>query len=266
MLILLPPSETKRPGGSGAFDPARLRFAAELSEGRTRVRQALEALSGDEAAAAKALKLGVKNRGELAHNLRLGDSGVLPAIERYTGVLYDALDVASLDAAARDWLDAHVAVQSALFGTIGAGDEIPAYRLSASSRLPELGAPLKRVWSAAHTAIPWAEGRGIVLDLRSKDYAALAPLPAGAGWFVNVAQRSADGRVRALNHFNKAAKGDLVRRLAQAQAEFCDVDALLAWGAAAGLELHVDPDAEAITLVTELGAPGDATSRPSDAG
>lgn len=266
MLILLPPSETKRAGGSGAFDPERLRFSAELAESRGRVRRALEALSGDEEAAAKALKLGVKNRGELAHNLRLGESGVRPAIERYTGVLYDALDAQTLDAAAREWVDAHVAVQSALFGMIGAGDGIPAYRLSASSRLPELGAPLKRVWSAAHAATPWAEGRGMVLDLRSQDYAALAPLPAGTGWFVHVAQRGSDGEVRALNHFNKAAKGDLVRRLAQAQAAFGDVGAFLEWGAATGLELHADPESRVVTLVTALGAPGGATTRSSDAG
>ncbi len=266
MFLLLPPSETKRPGGAGAFDPARLRFADELAEFRRRVREALESLSSDEAAAAKALKLGVKNRAELAHNRRLGESGVLPAIERYTGVLYDALDVATLDTASRKWLDDHVAVQSALFGLIGAGDEIPAYRLSASSRLPELAMPLKRLWSGAHAAISWDDAPGLVLDLRSQDYAALAPLPDGIGWFVHVAQRSADGEVRALNHFNKAAKGDMVRRLASDQAAVSDMDALLSWGASAGLELHADPDERALTLVTQLGAPGMTASRQADAG
>lgn len=266
MLLLLPPSETKRSGGTGVFDPSRLRFADELDESRSRVRSALEALSADEESAAKALKLGVKNRGELGHNLRLGDSGVLPAIERYTGVLYDALDVATLDERSRAWLDDHVAVQSALFGIIGAGDEIPAYRLSASSRLPALGVPLKRLWAGAHSDVAWSDAPGIVLDLRSQDYGALAPLPAGAGWFVHVAQRSDDGEVRALNHFNKAAKGDLVRRLAQSQAAIDDVDALLQWGEGAGLELHADPDDRLLTLVTDLGAPGGATSRETDAG
>ena len=266
MLLLLPPSETKRSGGSGVFDPSRLRFADELAESRNRVRSALETLSADEESAAKALKLGVKNRGELGHNLRLGESGVLPAIERYTGVLYDALDVATLDERSRAWLDEHVAVQSALFGLIGAGDRIPAYRLSASSRLPTLGTPLKRLWAAAHSDVAWTEGPGIVLDLRSQDYGALAPLPEGVGWFVHVAQRSEDGEVRALNHFNKAAKGDLVRRMAEARAVIDDVDALLAWGEAAGLELHAQPKDGVLTLVTGLGAPGGMPSRRSDAG
>lgn len=266
MLLLLPPSETKRPGGAGTFDPERLRFSDELTQFRRQVRDALEMLSSDEAAAAKTLKLGVKNRGELAHNRRLGESGVMPAIERYTGVLYDALDVTTLDAASRAWLHDHVAVQSALFGLIGAGDEIPAYRLSASSRLPDLAMPLKRLWSSAHAAIAWDHASDLILDLRSQDYAALAPLPEDVGWFVHVAQRSADGEVRALNHFNKAAKGDLVRRLAQSRAVMQTLDEFLDWSVASGLEIHVDSGTRVLTLVTELGARGSAALGKADAG
>ena len=254
MLVLLPPSETKRAGGSGAFDASALRHAAELGASRRRVREALEDLSADEEAAARALKLGAKSRGELERNRSLATSGVLPAVERYTGVLYDALDVPSLDADARAWLDAHVLVQSALFGLVAAGDRIPAYRLSAGSRLPALGVPLRRAWREAHAAIEWGDA-GLVLDLRSQDYAALAPLPDGAGTVLHVAQRGGDGQVRALNHFNKAAKGDLVRRLARSGARIADEAGLLAWAAGEGLELAPGPEAGGLTLVTELGAP-----------
>ncbi|UOR00584.1 peroxide stress protein YaaA [Leucobacter allii] len=254
MLVLLPPSETKRPGGADALDAGALRHAAALGEARRRVRVALEELSRDPEAAAKPLKLGAKNRGELAHNLSLGSSGVLPAIERYTGVLYDALAVSELDAGARSWIDGHVRVQSALFGLIGAGDPIPAYRLSAGSRLPQLPVPLKRIWREAHAELDWSAA-GFVLDLRSQDYAALAPLPAGVGHPLAVVQRGADGEVRALNHFNKAAKGDLVARLARSRADIPDVAGMLAWAADAGLELSGPDAAGALTLVTELGAP-----------
>lgn len=262
MLVLLPPSETKRLGGAGALDPRALHAPEALHAARERVRAALVELSRDEEAAAKSLKLGVKNRGELDHNLRLGSSGVMPAIERYTGVLYDALDVGSLSAPERAWIDAHVMVQSALFGLVRAGDEIPPYRLSAGSRLPQLGAPLKRVWSEAHTRIPRAEDT-LLLDLRSKDYAALAP-QSGA-YVLNVVQRAANGEVRALNHFNKAAKGDLVRRLARSGAtpggaEIDSVEELLRWSRDEGLEMSVSEADRTVTLVTELGAPARASS------
>lgn len=253
MLVLLPPSETKRPGGGGVFEAASLREDAILGPARSRVRAALEALSGDPKAAAGPLKLGKKNRGELAHNLVLGSSGVMPAIERYTGVLYDALAVADMSEHERAWVDAHILVQSALFGLIAASDPIPAYRLSASARLPALGAPLKRVWAEAHRGLEWS---GLVLDLRSKDYAELAPLPEGVGLFLHVVHRGADGEVRALNHFNKAAKGDLVRRLARSSSDVESVDQLIDWGRGEGLEVARGRSAGQLTLVTDMVAAG----------
>ncbi|MGD9607150.1 MAG: YaaA family protein [Leucobacter sp.] len=256
MHILLPPSETKRSGGGAVWSAEALRDHAMLGEARERVRSALETLCADEDAAALALKLGVKSRGEIAHNLALAGSGAMPAVERYTGVIYDALDVLSLDGEARSWVEASVSVQSALFGLVSAGDLIPAYRLSAGSRLPALGAPLKRVWRDAHAGIDWSR-LGWVLDLRSKDYAELAPLPEGAGASLEVVQRGPDGEVRALNHFNKAAKGDLVRRLAsRGEPGGATADgpaALLAWAEREGLEMLAGDDGRSITLVTELG-------------
>lgn len=259
MLVLLPPSETKRAGGVGVLERPALHGHAVLGETRTAVRDALVELSrGDEAAAAKALKLGVRNRDELEHNFALDSSGVLPAIERYTGVVYDALDVESLGTDARAWIDEHVYVQSALFGLVSARDEIPAYRLSASSRLPALSSPLKRIWGAAHARLAWPTS-SFVLDLRSNDYAALAPVPDDLKWQLSVVQRGDDGVVRALNHFNKAAKGDFVRRLALASTEIGSTpeepEELVALGAQLDLELSLDAASRTITLVTELGAP-----------
>ncbi|MBP1325646.1 cytoplasmic iron level regulating protein YaaA (DUF328/UPF0246 family) [Leucobacter exalbidus] len=253
MQILLPPSETKREGGSGSLDTELLAFGPALTPAREAVRAALEALcapDADEETAVKALKLGVKNRGEIARNRSIGSSGIMAAIDRYTGVLYDALDAQTIGAQARAWCGAHVQIQSALFGRVRALDPIPAYRLSASSKLPDLGKPLKRVWAPAHEEL---DAPAFTLDLRSKDYAQLAPLRAGEGHSLHVAQRGADGQVRALNHFNKAAKGDLVRRLAQTGQAVSSVEELIAWAKDAGLNLDFDGDT--LTLVTELGAP-----------
>lgn len=273
MYILLPPSETKRIGGSGTLDLSRLAFPEELAEDRALVREALEDLSRDPEAAAKPLKLGKKNADELEHNLRLGESGVMPVIERYTGVFYDALSVETLSPSARAWIDRHVFVQSALFGLISAADRIPAYRLSAGSRLPSLGVPLKRVWRQAHAGVE-LPGDGLVLDLRSKDYAALAEVPGAVR--IEVVQRGADGNTRALNHFNKAAKGDLVRRLANGAAAFGSPAEMFASAGELGIEFgggtSTATDAEnacspadcsVVELVTNLGAPGASDARAS---
>ncbi len=229
MLILLPPSETKRPGGSGApIDLSRLRMPA-VEPQRRAVIDALVALSADEEESARVLKLSPRQRGEVAINAALWTSPTMSAMDRYTGVLFDALDAQSLSESARGWLADHVLIHSAPFGLVGAGDEIPSYRLGAGIRLPGVP-PLKRHWQQPLTAGLAAEGARFVLDLRSEAYVVLGPVPADAvSAFVRVVTRGAGGEVRALNHFNKHAKGALVRLLAESAPEITSPSALLDW-------------------------------------
>lgn len=238
MLILLPPSETKRPGGRGRpVDEASLALPA-LAPQRSAVIDALIALSADEDHAARVLKLGATQRGEVAVNAALRSAPTMPAIDRYTGVLYDALDAASLPAAPRRWLGAHVLIHSAPFGPVGALDPIPAYRLGAAASLPALPA-LKRVWADAVTAALADESPRFVLDLRSEAYVALGPLPdAVPSAYVRVVSEADGGAVRALNHFNKHAKGALVRRLADERPRIASRGAFVRWADASGLRVR----------------------------
>src|SRR4030095_5058044 len=135
MLLLLPPSETKRDGGGGgALDLASLSHAG-LTELRAELVERVTTLAGDHDAAMRALKLGPRQAPEVERNRRLRDSPTMPAIDRYTGVLFDALDASSLSNAARSFAGDTVLVHSALFGLVGALDPIPAYRLSHDSRV-----------------------------------------------------------------------------------------------------------------------------------
>jgi len=214
MLVLLPPSETKRPGGDGPpLDLDALAFPS-LRAQRGAVVGALVDLSRDEDAAARVLKLSAKRRHEIVDNASLRSAATMAAIDRYTGVLFDALDAATLDAPARAWVGEHVVIHSAPFGPIGALDAIPAYRLAAGTSIPGLPA-LRRVWAEAVTAALGERTPSFVLDLRSEAYAALGPVPAVVdSAYVRVVTEGDGGAVRALNHFNKHAKGDLVRALA----------------------------------------------------
>lgn len=234
MHILLPPSETKRDGGSAPFRMDGLAFPA-LRERREPLRDALVVLSADHDAAVKALKLGPKQADEVARNAALPAAPAMPVMDRFTGVLFDALAADSLPEAAREYLARHVVVHSALWGLVGAGDAIPAYRLSHDSRVP--GFALKRWWAAANTAA-LAELSGLVLDLRSESYAALGPLPARDGaHFVRVRTRMPDGTLRSLNHFNKQGKGRFVRALAEDGVVATTVPELQSWAATRSFEL-----------------------------
>lgn len=187
MLLLLPPSETKRDGGAegSSLDLTSLSYP-ELTPERTRAIRALKSLSRSVSASTAALRLGATQRFEIDRNRELSRSPVLPAIERYTGVLFDALSAATLSPAERHFADEHVAIQSALFGLLGAGDAIPAYRLSHDSRLP--GLPLGSLWRDPVTSVLAQEHtarHGLILDLRSEAYAALGPIPPSA-WYLRV--------------------------------------------------------------------------------
>jgi cytoplasmic iron level regulating protein YaaA (DUF328/UPF0246 family) len=247
MLILLPPSETKRDGG----DPARplsldaLSFPT-LTAPRTRALGAFRRLARNRGAAA-ALHLGPTQASELERNKQVESGPTMPALERFDGVLYEGLDASTLPPMARAFASGHLVVGSALFGLVRADDPIPAYRLSPDSRLP--GTPLKALWSGP-VATVLASETGMILDLRSEAYAALGPAPRRAeSWYLRVVSEVDDGRRRALNHFNKKGKGEFTRALLQAGIDHPDAASLLAWAAATGIRLELGAGGELVLVV-----------------
>ncbi|WP_417554120.1 YaaA family protein [Microbacterium sp.] len=243
MKILLPPSETKRPGGRARpLDVASLALPA-LAPLREAVIDALVALAGDPAEARRVLGLSERQLGEIEHDRMLRTAPTMAAVDRYTGVLYDALDAASLDAAARRWLGANVLIHSAPFGPVGALDAIPMYRLGAAASVPGIP-PLRRHWADAVSAE--LADVGFILDLRSEAYVALGPIPASApAAYVRVVTDTG----RALNHFNKKSKGLLVRSLARSRPRVRSVRALLEWAAVESVPLRRTADAGVLELI-----------------
>jgi uncharacterized protein len=207
MIFLLPPSETKEPGGKKL---AKVLSFKDLDPARKLLQSALLELCANPSAAAKALKLGPKQLGEISVNLELTKPRCLPAIDRYTGTLYDALKEGGVSASMRARAGKVVFIQSSLFGLTSAADLIPNYRLSAGSKLP--GVNLKRLWQAAHANVWQKFAKEVVIDLRSNSYSELAPVPEGLSCYsVDVVLEDSGGKRTRLNHFNKQAKGQFVR-------------------------------------------------------
>ncbi|GGW73749.1 MULTISPECIES: peroxide stress protein YaaA [Streptomyces] len=214
MLVLLPPSEGKAASGRGApLKPESLSLPGLAAAREDVLRELVELCAGDEEKAREVLGLSEGLRGEVAKNTELHTAGTRPAGEIYTGVLYDALGLASLDAAAKRRAARSLLVFSGLWGAVRVTDRIPSYRCSMGVRLPGLGA-LGAHWRAPMAQVlPEAAGDGLVLDLRSAAYAA-AWKPKG-----DVAARTASVRVlhaptrKVVSHFNKATKGRIVRGL-----------------------------------------------------
>ncbi|TBN56322.1 peroxide stress protein YaaA [Glaciihabitans arcticus] len=236
MLVLLPPSETKRDGGDegSSLDLAALSFP-QLTAARKPVLSAVKSLSRNLSEASAALGLSAAQRFEIDRNRAISKSPTMPVMDRFTGVLYDGLAATELEDAPREWLANHVVVHSALFGLLRAGDRIPAYRLSHDSRLA--GLPLKRHWSSSIAAALEAHD-GLILDLRSESYASLGPAPVRENSvYLRVVTEGPDGTKRALNHFNKKGKGEFVRALALSGLFHEDVPSLLSWADTRGIRL-----------------------------
>jgi cytoplasmic iron level regulating protein YaaA (DUF328/UPF0246 family) len=198
------------------------------------VAAALSTLADDVPASLSVLGLSERQVDEVERNAELWDSPTTPALERYTGVLYDALDVGSLSPDERKRAGERFAVASALFGLVRGSDPIPAYRLSAGNRLPGLG-PLSQTWRPALEPALHALD-DTVIDLRSGAYAALAT--AAGAIEVRVVSENSQGKRKVVSHHNKAHKGKLARVLAQATPEPSGIEDLRAVATEAGMRVE----------------------------
>lgn len=206
MLIVLPPSESKSNRRRGRpVDPQTWSFQ-ELADTRSTVARHLRLVSESPTATAD---LGVSPNlsAEVARNLELEKAPATPAAEVYTGVLYDALDLGSMDSAARRRANQWIVIVSALHGAVRLKDRITAYRLSMDVNLPGLG-PVTAVWRPVLDAVlAPAAGREVVVDCRSSTYAA-AWSPTG-----DVADRWVQVRVPGASHMAKHTRGLVARHL-----------------------------------------------------
>ena len=210
MLVLLPPSEGKAPGGRGApLDLGRLSHPA-LTPVRERLVDALvTAATDDPAGLQRALDC---PDGEVDKDAALRTSPTLPALRRYTGVVYEALSFATLSPPGRRRANGSLRVASALFGLLSPRDPVPAYRLSGGTSLPRVGS-LAAAWRPVLE--PELAAHRLVVDLRSGPYAALARAPHAVTVRV---LRETGGRRTVVSHDNKHTKGLLARALCESGA------------------------------------------------
>jgi len=246
--LLLPPSEGKTAGGRRR--PLRNRPADDSPVAAARsatLAALLDLVSGDPQAAAEALLLPAGVAADaLAADAAVLDSPTTPALRRYAGVVYDGLGYAAMTDAERRVADRACLIFSGLFGVVRGDEAVPDYRVPAKAVLPGLGIA-GTFWRPVLTAaMPAVVRRGLVVDLRSSDYAAmwrpdrtmdarvlgvrvLSPVPRGGVAVISYNSKFAKGRLAA----------ELVRRRAHGEAvDTADdvVAAWLRWDGAAGAE------------------------------
>ena len=209
-MLLLPPSEGKAQGGDArrsAWTPDAGSFGRRLGDRRTEVVDALAATHGG-----GEKLLGVKGdhlaRAQSANTSLIGAAS-LPAWQRYTGVVWDHLDPATLPAAARK----RIIVVSGLLGVVRGDDPVPDYRLKMGANLAPLG-KLSTWWRDAVTAeIARAARNRVVVDLLPQEHRA-AWDPSSSGRPIEaISVALVDPTGKPGGHFAKAAKGELARAI-----------------------------------------------------
>ena len=212
-VILLPPSEGKAEGGRPRtkWKPASGTFGSALGKHRAEVAAALAAQRGGSAAL---LGVGGKHleRAQEANRSLVG-APTLPAAERYTGVVWDHLDLAGMTATQRERALLRIIIPSGLMGASLAGDPVPDYRLKMGARLPGFGGTLTKWWHEAVSDAINHYARGcVVIDLLPTEHrGAYSPDPGLIADHVIVDLVTPTGK--AGGHDAKAAKGRLARHL-----------------------------------------------------
>ncbi|MDO5634132.1 MAG: peroxide stress protein YaaA [Micrococcus sp.] len=218
MLLLLPPSEGKTAPASGAALDLETLALAEHDDVTAARRDMLAALRevSQRDDALTLLGVGASLADEVTANTHLETAPAAPGHRVFTGVLFEALDYASLTAAQRAKAREQVLVFSALFGATRLGDRLPAHRLSIGAKLPGfpgLAAWWKPTLTPALDALA-ADGQPIV-DCRSGGYAAQWKPPASQTVTVDVFQLRGGERT-VVSHFAKYTRGLVARALLQA--------------------------------------------------
>jgi cytoplasmic iron level regulating protein YaaA (DUF328/UPF0246 family) len=211
MYILFSPSEGKKEGGTfSALREENLLFPS-LYEKRLPLLRAYDESMLHGNLAERQKLTGIKKEEEIRrYQKSLFSAPTMAALERYDGVAYDYLDLASLAASEKTYLYERCIIFSNLFGPIKAGDTIPSYKFKQGETIGAIATEkiYKKEFSSELDTLFKDE---LILDLRAGFYEKFYTLERP---FVTM-KFLKEGKV--VSHWAKAYRGKVLRTLAQIQ-------------------------------------------------
>jgi cytoplasmic iron level regulating protein YaaA (DUF328/UPF0246 family) len=173
----------------------------------------------------------------LAANSAVWDAPTMPALDRFTGVLFDAFAPGTLTRAARAAAEESVLIFDGAFGVLTGAEPVPDHRVPAGASLPDLGG-IAALWRPVLArALPPLLAGHVVVDLRSSDYAAMWRPTSEGVLPVRILVERRDGQTRrrsVLSVPSKVGKGRLARALCSTRRKVRTADDVARVATAAG--------------------------------
>ena len=232
LLILIPPSEGKN---SGDLNPplnlSTLSFDSLYSVREMLINSLISYMKSDHD---PSKLLGVKTSAlnlAISNNLKLLSSGTLPAISRYSGVMYKAIDYHGLNSDERFFFDQNVIIFSGLFGILNPLDLIPNYKLKMGSVISNQKTCAK-IWGNPVTdVISNISSNKEIWDLLPTEHSVVCDYSRMkySKKYSFKFYRDVNGKFKPVTHWTKFLRGSLVRYLCvkKAQNENIDINDIL---------------------------------------
>lgn len=208
MKILLAPAETKRDGGDQAPYNSNNFYFKEFSNTRDTIIEHYEKLLETSSLEELSLWFGLKKLDECEkYKESILKKPTIKAIQRYTGVAFDALEYESLNKQEQNYCDENIILFSNLFGPLKADDLIPDYKFKQGSELPSINV-IKEYKEVIKEPLDSFIGQEVI-DLRAGFYDKFykPTMPTITYKFLK------DGKV--VSHWAKFYRGNIVKQLAK---------------------------------------------------
>ena len=207
MKILLAPAETKKEGGELATYTKENFFFKEFQNTRDEVVKHYETLLKESSLEEISKWFGLKKLDECKkYKESVLSKPTIKAIQRYTGVAFDALEYLELDLNAQNYCDEYIILFSNLFGPLRADDLIPDYKFKQGAELPSINV-IKAYKDAIKDSLDSYLGEEVV-DLRAGFYDKFYKPSANTITYKFLK----DGKV--VSHWAKFYRGNIVKQLA----------------------------------------------------
>lgn len=209
MKILLAPAESKKEGGKNK-PYCKENFAfKQLFNTRDEVFKIYEEFVQNATLEELSKWFGLKKQSEVEkYKISLKDKPTMKAIQRYTGVAFDAISYEKLSLEEQNYINNNVVIFSNLFGPLKADDLIPDYKYKQGSKLPNIN--VEKFYKDNTSAFIDEYVENEIIDLRAGYYEKFYKSTKAK---VLTFKFIKDGKV--VSHWAKHYRGEVLKQMSQ---------------------------------------------------